>query len=532
MCEVQIARFSLCYSRIVAVEQTLSLSSRILLRIPNRDIRVNALKYSIFQLFSLFLVVIISVSTLHAARPDRSPGIYIPEQKNAHSTAFTRTRWVETTTGGSLEVTADPNDAWEALDQALSSFGIKAVDKDTGKREWLTDWVVWKYDSKTGAARSKPGFGFGSRSLERHRFLFQVSPGQSPGHSVIVAQDSQREREVDLNPDSEYSWLEWKPRDPQQQAADSFLKRLQLPVESALNTRFVGSAEITRTSTGDTVVVEDTADTRADVVLIRTPVPEAELATPAAVLTPSVKAVIPDPLPGSESAAARIQGQKKPDVPAASLSERQPETPTPQPTIQPMEVAPLEPTLQHEALVTTKEVPHAESPVKPAVTEPVVQATAKARPEAVKPDTPVGSAPNGLLVRASPAVTWQALLKSLHDQEITLDSEDAEQHLLTTAWIDANYDRKNQLLVMQSKEGPVWGFGLFGKGIERHRFQVVVVPANQGTRSIIYAYHTGSQEQIDSTPDSSQTLLAWEDRDTSPDVALAFLRQLRIVIPH
>ncbi len=492
---------------------------------------MTALKCCISPLFTFLVVVIILPSTLYAARPDRSPGIFIPEQKNTDTTSFTGTRWMETAVGGSLEVAASTNETWEALDQALSSFGIKALNRDNEKGEWLTDWVVWKYDSKTGAARSKPGFGFGSRSLERHRFLFQVRPGQSPGHSVIVAQDRQREREVDLHPDSEYSWLEWKVREPQQQAADSFLKRLQLPVESALNTRFVGSADVTRTTTGDTVVVEDAADTSADVVLIRTPVPEAEVVKPATVVTEPVKQLIPDPLPGPESAGARIQEQK-PGATAVIPSGRQPEIATSQPPIQPADVPPIEPELQPEPSVTTRVVPGAESPVKPPVSKPVAQPTAKPRPEAVKPDAPVRLAANGLLVRTSPAVTWPALLKSLDDQEIIRDSEDGEQYLLTTDWIGANYDRKNQLLVMQSKEGPVWGFGLFGKGIERHRFQVVVVPANQGTRSIIYAYHIVSQEQVDSTPDSSQTRLEWEDRDTSPDVALAFLRQLRIVIPH
>ena len=70
-----------------------------------------------------------------------------------------------------------------------------------------------------------------------------------------------------------------------------------------------------------------------------------------------------------------------------------------------------------------------------------------------------------------------------------------------------DYDGKNQLLVMQSKDKPLWAFSLFGKGIERHRFQLVMVPANEGTRSIVYAYHTGYQEQVDLTPDSEQTLL-------------------------
>ena len=56
----------------------------------------------------------------------------------------------------------------------------------------------------------------------------------------------------------------------------------------------------------------------------------------------------------------------------------------------------------------------------------------------------------------------------------------------------------------------------------------LIVPVNDG-QAMIYAYHIGYQEQIDSTPDSSQTLLEWVDRKTRPRVAEAFLRRLRVV---
>jgi hypothetical protein len=133
---------------------------------------------------------------------------------------------------------------------------------------------------------------------------------------------------------------------------------------------------------------------------------------------------------------------------------------------------------------------------------------------------------------AAPDATWAALLQSLNDLDIAAEQIDESRHALLTGWVDANYDSKNQLLVMQSKDKPLWAFNLFGKGIERHRFQLVMVPANEGSRSIVYAYHVNAQEQVDLTPDSSQTLLSWVDRETSPDVALALLRKLRIIIPH
>ena len=517
-------------------------------------------KYPRVYRFTLLLVAsILLLPAVQAKSPDRSPGAYIPVLKNAHVDELTATRWVDSAAGGYLEVLSGTGETWDALDQALTSLGIKSVKKDAESHQWLTDWVVWKYNKRKGTGRSKPAFSFTDNNLERHQFLITVKPGSSREHAVIVAVDKKREREEDLTPDSEAFWLEWKPRNLQQGAADTFLQRLQLPIESALATEFVVAEEITRTTAGDLVVTETTTDTSADVVLITIPEtgvtslqPQIPEPPPVAndTVTGKLKAeetvTSKGPLPlktGQESVDATLPPERtvpeQPPVPEPQPAEKVTQKPEPAET-RVSNNAQRPHVTQQAQTMPVEETRKPQPPEQPEVKEPsaipvasVATTTAPAHAKRViQSDTPVTPAANGLLVRASPSVAWPALLQALHDLEIPIDREDGQQHLLTTGWVNANYDEKNHQLVLRSKEKPKWAFSLFGKGIERQQYQVVLVPASKGARSIIYAYNTGYQQQIDQTPDSSQTLLAWEDRDTSPDLALSFLRQLRIVIPH
>jgi uncharacterized lipoprotein len=134
----------------------------------------------------------------------------------------------------------------------------------------------------------------------------------------------------------------------------------------------------------------------------------------------------------------------------------------------------------------------------------------------------------GLLVRAPVDAAWPALLSALDELGIPVQRSDRQQAMVTTAWIDWNYDEKNQQFGPRSKDRVKWAFSLGGGGMQRHRFQLTVVPVGVD-QSMVYGYHTGHQEQIDATPDSSQTLLEWVDRDTGPAVAEALLRRLRII---
>jgi uncharacterized lipoprotein len=134
-----------------------------------------------------------------------------------------------------------------------------------------------------------------------------------------------------------------------------------------------------------------------------------------------------------------------------------------------------------------------------------------------------------LLVQASVDNTWPALLRALEDFGVPLQSSDKHQGMLSSEWIDSKYDKKNQQFTLRSYEGEYWAFSMRGEGLQRHRFQLILVPVD-GNRSMIYAYHIGYQEQIDTTPDSSQTLLEWVDRKTDPRIAEAFLQRLRVVV--
>jgi len=507
-------------------------------------------------------LVFVSMS-LQAARTARSPGIYIPPLKTSQADELTATRWDVTATGGHMQVNAPADEAWAALEQTLAGFGIKPLQRDVAVRAWLTDWVVWKYDSKTGTGQSKPGFSFTGKNLERHRFRFTVKTGDAADTAIIMATDHTRQEQVDIAPDSTYAWLEWQARDVQQAAADTFLRRLQIALESALATRFVVREELTSDADGGTVIIESEAETDADVVLITLPqggeqplqamepvvIPDQPSVAVTVVAPPAESAATPKespPVVKETDTMASTEPQSRP-TPVAS----KPAGDTPAPAIAPEPPATESPSstpADRRSLTAAKPAseipapapPAAETPpstaaaVKPTTApEPSAAETPSSTAAAVKPSAPVRPAANGLLVKAAPDVAWQALQRSLQDLEIGRASGDDRQYLLTTDWIEGDYDRKNRVLVMRLKDEPLWAFSLSGnRGLERHRFQLVIVPANQGTQSIIYAYHTGSQEQIDQTPDSSQTLLSWVDRETSPEVALAFLRKLRIIIPQ
>jgi len=428
---------------------------------------------------------------LQAASPDRSPGSYIPVLKNATPREFTATQWVKSSTGTGLRVEVGADQAWQAIDQALDRMGVKAIDKNAASREWLTDWVVWKYDSKSNTARSKPGLSFSNRELERHRFLFSVRAGDSPEGSIISVVDRQRQVEVDITPDSAYAWLEWKDSASQQGAADTFLERLQLPIESALATQFVVTEAPVRIITSgagdrgtrgavtpDTVIITGKAslDGKREVIVI-----DKGSMAKAAPMPEKVR-----PLPGKDAdeAAAIADSGKSATKAVPSIASM----PTPKPAATP--------------------APEPEIATTPAITP----------------------AANGLLVRAAPDHAWSALLQALDDLGISRQQEAADKYRFATDWVAADYDKKNQLLKMRSGEDPGWAFSVFGKGIERHRFVLELVSANQGTRSVIYAQHAGYQELVDQTPDTSETQLVWENRETSDAIALSLLRRLRIVV--
>ncbi len=366
-----------------------------------------------------------------------------------------QTRLVSTPDGAQLILASKPDQPRALLKNALSRLGISVTGEGRVDQPFLTGWIRWVYDPKSSRGGSRGHGNFFSRLNERHRFRFIVS-ASSTG-SVIQIEDAVHQREVDIAPDSTYSWMKWKDYETQPGAALTFLRRLQGDIESAMSSQIL-------------VPQETAADSNAHDV------------SPGAESPSSPQHQAPARVPERGSTARRYA----PSAPVIPVS----------PPVMAPKLAPVTPKpLRHKTLTPA-------------------------------PDSPATHS-GALFVRADIERTWRSLLGALSALGVSINSADPQQHLVSTGWIKANYSKKNHQLHLESTGESDWAFSFTGHGKQRHRFQLMVVPAAGG--SLVYAYHTGFQEQYDKTPDSSQTLLDWRDRRTDPQVATAFIRRLRLL---
>ena len=386
-------------------------------------------------------------TTRREARQEVQRGVYVPDAGSVF--VANRSKVSRSPDGARIAIIGEGAEpSWKIVRRALARLGIPYEVHD-GPNPWLlTGWVIWSYDPDGDRGRSKrPGFGV-SGTDERHRFRFSKDPA---GTDILVT-DAARQREVDIAPDSEYSWLEWQDDTPSPAAAFAFARRLQGDIEAVLS-----------------LVSTESALQKAG-------------REPAAQQPPAPAAVAP------------TGTAKRPETPAK---------------------------VQAPAIVVP---PAAPVPGSGAAPPPATVASA---PRKNLPAVAAG-ARTTLLLDAPPARVWEALLRALQDAKVELQTLDRSQLLVTTDWVDASYDRKNQQLIFRSNEPGRWAFDLRGHGLQRHRFQLLLIPVGEG-RTLLRAYHVGFQEEVDLTPDSSQTLLQWADRRTDPAIAAAFLRYLRIV---
>ncbi len=166
----------------------------------------------------------------YAARFDQR-GVSVPDAPELGVPMATRLS--STDDSAALTLPRDPQAAWQLLNQVLAGLGIKSVQQDEGQRRLRTGWVLWTWDPASGTGNSKPPLKGLSRTYERHRFEFTVGADAAGKGALIEIRDAARQREVDITPDSEYTWLKWTDAEPQGAAAQSFLHRLQGDIESA-----------------------------------------------------------------------------------------------------------------------------------------------------------------------------------------------------------------------------------------------------------------------------------------------------------
>ena len=434
---------------------------------------------------------LLSTSCVHAERI-KQRGVAIPDAPDMYVQGTTRLDRNES--GADLTLPLDANETWPLLNRVLAGLGIKPKQRDAQRQHLLTGWILWVWDPRLETGRSKPPLKALSRTYERHQFEFSVSPAATDSGAVIHISDSARQREVDITPDSEYTWLQWQDAELQVDAAWSFMRRLQGNFESALSSRVLPSTVAAPRIIEPVQPSRPTRDTTA-----ATPTAPVSTAAPAVVVAPARTLSTPVPVPVPPQPAVKQSsnksGQGKP------------------PAIEPRQAVAEQPA----EIADTPGLPEPSPTVEP---QSVTQVPTPA-PLAVQ---------GGLLVDGGLDATWQALLAELGVLGIKLQSSDQTQHMLTTQWIDAMYSKKNQLFTLESKTEERWAFNLWGKGHERHRFQLILIPVDGGARTMVYAYHTGFQIETDQTPDSSQTRLYWKDHKTEPAIAMAFLRRLQLVV--
>ena len=437
----------------------------------------------VFLAFGL-ACLLLGAGFAHADR-FKQRGISIPDAPDMFVQGETH---LDKDTGGAkLSVPLDVNETWSLLNRVLAGLAVKPREQDAQSHQLLTSWILWVWDAKSEIGQSKPPLKALSRTYERHRFEFSVI-SDVPDKAVIHISDSARQREVDIAPDSEYSWLQWQDAPVQDDAAWSFMRRLQGNFESALSSRLMPSivpaAPVTPTTPPTTTVA-----------------PAAVIVEPAE--TPSIPATVSPP---SIPRPTGSPSQNKPST------EERPQAIVNQP-------AKAMKKLPSERAAAVKPRPQAKTRRPARVGTP--QNTPAPTPLAIR---------GGLLVDGGLDATWQALLPAIDALGIKLQSRDPTQHMLATQWINATYDKENQQLSLESKTGERWAYNIWGKGRERHKFQLILIPVENGVRTMVYAYHTGFQVETDQTPDSSQTLLYWKDHETDPAIAMAFLRRLRLVV--
>ncbi|MEE8342977.1 MAG: hypothetical protein V3R51_04170 [Gammaproteobacteria bacterium] len=392
-----------------------------------------------------------------AGSNERRSGVYLPDESTA-ALANTATAFVSSPEGVYLAVPLDPNKAWSALDQTLRRLGIAATEKNRAQGYWATTWVMWVYDPGTDRGTSKPGTRLGERIFERHQFAFAVKSAAPGGTGArIQIADQARQRQVDITPDSEYTWLEWQAAATQPAAAAACLRRIHRDYESVV----VTTAVTTEATAGGGQM-------------------EAQSMYPGAVTAP-----VPPRAPVTDQSAAPRPPVQVRGAPAS------------------MSAAAVEP---------------AQRPAQGRSPLPRVQ-----QPRA----TPTES---GLFVRATPDHTWRTLIAALEALGVTVDYQSPQQRILVTDWVNGSFDRNNKTFELRSKKARNWAFNWRGRGIKRHRFKLAVVAMDSGPHSMVRVDHLGFQEQIDETPDSSQTILVWQDRPSSGQIALAFLHRLRLTV--
>lgn len=410
--------------------------------------------------------------------------------------------------GSYLRIYHHDSDAWSVLKESMSVIGIPMFSMDENEHAIITDWVFWIYDDKTGHVSSKPKFSLsGAQGRERHRFVFTLEEDEQPNYTKIRISDKQREHEYEVAPDSEFIWLKWEQAESQPEAAAAFLEVVAKAFTSASHTKIVSTNSLeTNQHTESIARVVDVGQTLSK--------PATEVQQKRVIGKKKIK------VKSTESKAVLHKQCTQKDINYYLTNGYSNKQITKLCSVQFVDTP-----VEHEV-----EVPIYEDAPAPADAQTSTNNTSLAATQVNNKYASINGK-KGLLIKASPNKTWDAIIKWAKDIKLPIASNNSNEYILTTNWAEYTYNDKKSSLEMREKDSVLWAFNIFGNGLQRHKFQIKLL-SNNNQDSIVVIEHQGYQVQVDDAPDSSVSLLTWEDQETNDEIATALLRKLRLYIPQ
>lgn len=121
-------------------------------------------------------------------------------------------------------------DNYSIIVSILENMGIPFQVVSESPAVFQTDWISWHYDTETRKTLSNHTNRFFKLNL-RDKYQFRISVNDIQQHPVITLNEINRKQEVDITPDTEMVWLKWQKKEPNSNAINDFMKRLQTEYE-------------------------------------------------------------------------------------------------------------------------------------------------------------------------------------------------------------------------------------------------------------------------------------------------------------
>jgi hypothetical protein len=184
-----------------------------------------------FLTLSTALLITLITIPVHSRSSDDAEhyGVVIVDEKPYASYQYSKVIEYKGTTA--LIFNDDKQDLKTTIERLLKAAAIPYKLVSASPLLFQTDWVAWHYDAETKKALSQQeNFWFTLNT--RDKYKFRISATNIEQHPAIIFDKVNREKQIDITPDSTMVWLKWKQKKPNAEAVKTFMQRLQTEHEA------------------------------------------------------------------------------------------------------------------------------------------------------------------------------------------------------------------------------------------------------------------------------------------------------------